>query len=768
MPTTTLSIDYRPLRVGFLVRQGNVDDFIAAAELNTALWGGIYNPILPVGGDAKLFDYLFAAFSPDLLHPVANDVSLNDAFKRYPHLSWPRTAHTPDLIKHDKVLACVDILPLLAYYWEKTYKFKQESHTFVPIWDPADPLNVLLTAIFGRFPSKETLKIDYADNLKRGIYAEEVKIEKDAIVPAALLKKTPPIAFTGRRLRGRSSSWSHDGVYLGALSDFDDLVNFWNLRAAGMALQFVAKAGAERVDQYLKAWAAALWDEVTKSPDEPKHFAIWSKDREVDDRRLSEVLPADVKQLRCHVDTFTWNGFNVRPARHSIESERFLAAIDRREGSAPSITFSLAKKPLPEQLPRPCESQLWGVDVESWSDNGYEGYTLHPPFLPELNETMGRDLTFEPHGLRIGPEKITLIEDLHKEHIHLHPVERNRLWAEILKVAGLESEMSQPGRIAERLIFQMRDLEGTRVFKIPGVRKLVESRDARNGVTRGHATQMIFDKADDGSNSFERHKRLFIEQREHRDLTTNDVFDFLVKKAILLPGLSLKCPNCTLEYWVPINAIRHNSECEYCGHRHLVALQIKDRGDWRFRLSGLFGREDHQQGAIAVLLALRQLGHLLHHGNESFLYSTALKLKGGGVNCEADLLALEQDPGGEIRIAVGECKTNGDITDDDIQRLLAVRGALEKLGMTCFLLFAKTAARFSDEEIARFKGASGQGVPLILFTARELDPYEVYEGEDWDRLPQKHAMNFREAAENSAFRYLRAAAAESSPAPQPA
>lgn len=726
--------------------------------MNTALWGGIYNPMLPAGGDARLLNYLLATFSPDLLHPIADDPALNDVFKSHPHLSWPRTAHTPDLIRHDKLLACVDVLPLLAYYWEKTYKFKQESHSFIAHWDPADPLNALFTAVLGRYPSTATVKIDYTDNLKRAIFAEVLKVEKDTVIPAGLIKKTSPLMFTGRRLRGGMSSWAHDGIYLGASGDFHDLVNFWNLRAAGLTLLFVARTGAERLDEYARAWTAALWEEISKSPDEPKNFAVWSKDRDVDERRLGEVLPEDAKQLRCHADVFTWNGLNVRPAKHYIENERLLATIDHREGSSPSITFSLGKKPLPDQLPRPCESQLWGIDVESWSHNGYEGYILHPPFLPQLNETLGRDLVFEPYGLRIGPEKITVIEDLRKEHIHLHPVERNRLWTDVLRVAGLESEMSQPGRIAERLIFQVGGMEGTRVFKIPGVRKLIESREARQGVTSGRATEMIFDKLEDGSNSFEQHKGLYIEQRPHRDLKTSDVLDFLVKKAILLPGLSPKCPNCTLEYWVPINDIRHNSECEYCGHKHIVALQIRDRGDWRFRLSGLFGRDDHQQGAVAVLLALRQVGRLLHPRNESFLYSTALKLKGDGVDCEADLLTIEQDPGGETRIVLGECKTNGEITDDDIQQLLAARAAVEKAGMTCLLLFAKTAARFTDDEITRFKKASDQKVPLILFTARELEPYEVYEGEDWDRLPHKHVLNLREAAENSTFRYLRSAA----------
>ena len=50
-----LGIEFRPLRVGMLVRAGNLDDLVAAGGLNTMLAGGISNPLIPISDD-KAFD----------------------------------------------------------------------------------------------------------------------------------------------------------------------------------------------------------------------------------------------------------------------------------------------------------------------------------------------------------------------------------------------------------------------------------------------------------------------------------------------------------------------------------------------------------------------------------------------------------------------------------------------------------------------------------------------------------------------------------------
>jgi len=51
MSTINLSVKYRPIKIGFLVEYGDIDALVRTAGMNNLLWGGIYNPIIPVSKD---------------------------------------------------------------------------------------------------------------------------------------------------------------------------------------------------------------------------------------------------------------------------------------------------------------------------------------------------------------------------------------------------------------------------------------------------------------------------------------------------------------------------------------------------------------------------------------------------------------------------------------------------------------------------------------------------------------------------------------------
>jgi len=56
-----------------------------------------------------------------------------------------------------------------------------------------------------------------------------------------------------------------------------------------------------------------------------------------------------------------------------------------------------------------------------------------------------------------------------------------------------------------------------------------------------------------------------------------------------------------------------------------------------------------------------------------------------------------------------------------------------------------------------FRTAKSEGYSVVLFTNREIEPYNpYYEGDDKDQLPHKYAHSFDEMVRNSDYRYLRA------------
>src|SRR5207244_7940119 len=109
-------------------------------------------------------------------------------------------------------------------------------------------------------------------------------------------------------------------------------------------------------------------------------------------------------------------------------------------------------------------------------------------------------------------------------------------------MVGYETKLSSGGLIARQLIARVGGLQGARVFKIPGVRRLLRTHGPTASFTKYGALQLI--SASEPQNpgaKFSDHERLYIEQRprEVTKLTPDAVFAYLVEKGLFRIGAQL-------------------------------------------------------------------------------------------------------------------------------------------------------------------------------------------------------------------------------------
>jgi hypothetical protein len=287
---------------------------------------------------------------------------------------------------------------------------------------------------------------------------------------------------------------------------------------------------------------------------------------------------------------------------------------------------------------------------------------------------------------------------------------------------------SKPGLIASRIIEQMGGLQDCRVFKITGVRELIEEYSYLDPFTQSAAIQKI-GRLDPktGKPNFDDFARLFIERRDKRDLQPQDVLKYLAKKNVFRAGLKFKCPKCELEFWVSIDDLKTNLICEYCGRAFNSTPYLKNR-DWAYRMSGLFAKENHQEGGIPVVVTLQQLDTML--SMRWFSYTTAIKLKSSYLpqgECELDFVLLTDGYDRMTQIAFGECKTRKPITIQDVKNLKIVADSLTSVRIEPYVIFAKLSP-FTIEEIDLCREAQDQHRwRVILLSDRELEPYNIYD-----------------------------------------
>lgn len=748
MASLVLSAAHRSLRIGFLVRANEIRDVEQAASLNTGLWGGIYNPMIPVGVDDGLARQLVRLYRVDVLHPVTDDENLKSFMAGHPHLAWPECA--PDesgLLERNDKGRWFDVLDMRPWYQRK---WPQNGYPFRTIrWDGGmDALASLFVCLFGAFPAAA-----YRDAYVKELAAEETVIAPGLALPGTLATDNAPIGATRTRLVPDSIiGWNQPGVYVGDPRQAADLVPFWNLRAAGSSLAFcpLEPFEVERMMAYLTGhieWCAR-W--ARQAPG--RRLSAWASRGYIVPESVRRLYPDDVPTDIAHVDRSTWNGLNVRPAVYRLDPQSVLANVEIAADGAPALDFQIPPIVDVQELPAAHRSQQFVTAIQPLTELDYEGYTLRLPRVADLNEWYSRETWLVPNRVRADVRDLGVIRRLYEYTVHARPVGFARIISRLFERAGIASVTSHAGRIVQQLISQMSGLEGCRVFKIRGVRKLINSEDARGGVTRGAATAIIFDKdAATGTASFDRYQRLFVEGRPLS--SADEAFNHLLRRGVFRPGLTFPCPKCTLEFWHAL-PIDETARCSYCGHTFGVAPLLKDRGDWRFRLSGLFGREGREEGGIPVTLTLLQLQRLLGM-TTTLIHVSGMDLRAPGLACEVDLAVLSSERDGELEIALGECKGAGEITDEDVQNIVTAGQRLEDSGLAFFPLFAKTADSFLDAELARFRSLVGQGIKPVLFTARELEPYHpYYDSPEQAPLALPHASNLQQIARNSQTLYL--------------
>ncbi|MDP2333021.1 MAG: hypothetical protein Q8M19_20240 [Reyranella sp.] len=747
MNTLSIRLRYRPLRLGWCVLRGDTEAFRRAARLSFTMWGGRYNPILPVD-DLGLATALVKLFRVDALVQLSEGAAVDAFLAAHKHLPWPMMSNGlfVGTMRDGKVPAIVDIShPAIRLYEEfiKNNPNAQPGLDFYD-WENADPLADVFLCSLGAFPSAEECGVDYAALVQTSLLGIGNVIQREGVVPVPRVERETIATLNCAYMQQHYAVQNHrdwPGFYVGEANNFDDLVNFWNLRAAGIQLKFLDPLYASRLGAGARHWTATI-QQMPPTIQGPQHIALWHRaERPIED--VSRDF-GDSELIQCDVHESIWNGHNVRAPIMYFGDGTALASVDESGGAA-TISFALTDKPFAEG--RDAHEQHYVLSVNPGIGlYRNEQATLHTPFIPELNEFYGRKAHTIWNVARSEPDSLGIVTSAADNHETLHALNANELVIEIFGQVGIEAAPSKAGLIASTLIRQMGGLDGCRAFRIAGVRTLIENHKPHQSFDRSAAMQIIRGQGHDRPLSD--YQELYIEPRKvGSELKNSSVLSYLLEKGVFRAGLKFDCPSCQLEFWRSLDDARSRLECDYCGHGFNAAPQLRDKA-WAFRRSGLFGNDDHQEGAIPVLLTLQQLGrmHSMSHG----VFTTAMTLKSKDAaipDCETDFVVMaERGRDHRIQIAIGEAKTRKPITANDVAKLKAVADTFPADRYDVYVVFARLTP-FSADEIELIKQANGKYARrAIMLTERELEPYFVYERTAKEFDIERTAVSFENMA----------------------
>jgi hypothetical protein len=756
-------VSFRPLRIGFLVRTTDFGEIVEATRINLCLWGGAMNPLIPVDHPQIDPRRLIDLFSVDVLHPMSRSPEVEETLKRHTHLAWRHGASESPMFgqftprSEEISLTCLDVEPLIRDAYARRAVRPAVPWVLVE-HDDVDVLAPHLAVAFGNFSHSSSSAIRAIEKTYIGaLEPERVRIPAGGEVTADLAQASLPWDVTYRRLRlyGRSG-WQQPGLFVGRAGEPLDLLDFWNLRAAGVHVTFIPIEHVSR----MQAFAAAMWHTLIVEDEEaprPREWsAIWHP--------VGVAVPPELDSLATGSRTTIelgpglWNGLNIRPMVARTRHESVLASTEVTSWDRPSVVVALPENPMPSDLLTAVnEQQERVVSIKLFGDPAPSGqfavrHTLELPYLRELNEWYSREVLLDPWTLRNESDDVAVIGDFTDRAVKLYPVETVTLIDAVLKTRGIRATVSQPGRIGERLVDAMGGLDQCRLLRNAGVRRLIDSPDAREGASVTACIQLLL-----GVQNDEAIRGAVPAYKDVHKETPRETLSRLVDRGLLRVGLQLRCGRCALPAWHGLRDLRDEVTCEYCGGQVPVASQVLKRAPWQYRLTGLFGRGNKQGGAVPVILSLLYLDGQRRMARG--VYAQGLKLDGQGVNCEADFIWLAKARDGKTEIVLGECKHTHEFDEAElaakVERVLAVVRQLSGTSIQLFVLFATLAEEFSEPEVNALRRLKDADAQLILLGRRELENRETaWEKPGGSLPPSRHPVLWRNMVRNSIWRYL--------------
>lgn len=598
-----------------------------------------------------------------------------------------------------RFLRFLEVWPFVDDFWRHELEGRSENRLRV-VADVQAEDEPFAAAQFGRYSTDGPTRY-----LRERLGAEAVTYNADWWQQFEFGKWLFPIHLTQLSLSSYGqAAFFNAALYLCNPADLFDVIDYWNLRAAGMT---VFPLPAPRYKEYAgpaQTFIAATKREVPEGFEGAEGQII--KARSVTDELLKEVASWASEATKTRITQHGWYprfgmrwqpymSRDISPVRVEASSSNVVVVIDGKFGHL------LGSTP-PCEFVGDARQQQWSSELQVYGDRAEE-YMHQVPWLnPECDHVVNRHLGhgFDEKASRASRTGLInhRVGDARDTAIELIPV--SDIVTAVLRNSGLKFiGRSSNGLAAERIAAQLGSIYGCSIFQHRGVREVLQY------LERG-------EKSLPAAEIMAKLKKL----NRPTPFSTPDMtalMDKLVAKQVLRPGLVFQCSSCGRNDWYHISAFDERFECKWCftDQRCPRVETLK----WHYRTDGLFALEGKMGGSISVLLAILQIKLHVH---DTVHYYPSFEYKEGDQAHEVDFMCFVKDRSDQIEIVVGEAKSGGnDLKDDEVARMEDLARRLDAWVVFC------TLGTFSDSDKEHFKRLRRAEIGLILLDGTDLEMF---------------------------------------------
>jgi hypothetical protein len=589
-------------------------------------------------------------------------------------------------------------------------------------------------AVFGVYPTAK--KIAYVRKSYENVFEPDVLSPGAAAWRKAFIEGAlTPLRLTRHKLPVQRG-WQDDAVLFvfNPTSPFD-LIDLWNLRLEPKPVLALPLDWWNELRGEVRTILKQEHRPLRGNPHGVMHRATIEFARSIPEEKVERAvealgggLPPGSVSLK-HWRTPVWKPVVEEGQRRLRRLE--VTAVERRvdlpieEGTRLSTRFSAIA---PEFAEKYAHGEPRWMNVLSISSSEVENVGLVIPFNTFDPEWPARTIDAQFAVGSVGWSMGQRYKDW-TQHLDLLSPEDALIGS--LKRSGVEALLSEPGHIAKQVLGHLGGLRGLSLLQDEETLAMLNAMAGgirRNG--RDEESEQLFDRR---SKSVKDWQDLLARRRACRRWHRAELQDFTDRGVIKL-GLQTTCPTCHGVNWHSLTAVDYSVSCDRCQKIYSFpqAALDKQNGNWRYRVVGPFAVPDYARGSYGALLALNVL-RTLSWSSSRMTYSTAMTLKLGGADVEADFAAWwSADRFDEYQapeLVFGEAKSFGQgdlIKQSDITKLRLLAQRFPGATMVVSVL----RRHFTENEKAllttfvkwcRRPDAVGRSMnPVVLLTGHEL------------------------------------------------
>jgi hypothetical protein len=778
MPEISAEILLRPTRIGFLTRPTDLASVRAIMRACACVWGGIYNPIIPVFKrpprewkpeiyqrfkGAEVAKGYVRFFEPDVYVETEKGL-LEEAglgALRQKHTFHPQIITFKELLEPQKDrkwaepefgLNIHDVLKHI-YETEQQFVFRDKRESVLVA---AEKANALTEAMFGSYPASSVVK--YIEKGYIDVHRpEKVKASPETWRRVYLKGAETPLGVTRYGLHPQRY-WYHDLlVYVFDPTRATDLIDLWNLRLEPHPVLPLPVEWFQALGDDIHKVLKAEHRPVVGNPYGVMHNATIEFGRSIPKtkaealvRTLKPGLPQgalSVKYWRNAIWVEHRNDLVHREQRLKVTANERRADLVLKEDGELRTAF----EPLePEFAGRFGKGDHRWVNVLNVSNYGMRDVATVLPF--NAFDRTWPHLGGGSEQIPVGTEGWVFPQRFKNLNQYVSLLSRNDAIVGSLAKLGIKAELSEPGHIARQMLENLGGLWGVHYLadmatiellnKMAGGLRRQNNEDETIEENFGLRTAPLKDWTN------------LVSARQAKHSLPKVILEDFTKRNVIRLGLETDCPHCRAKNWSTLTDVDYRVICERClkPYDFPQANLRQHNRNFTYRVVGPFSVPDYARGSYSALLTLRVLDRFHSSSSDVITFSTAMNLSVDTLKYEVDLVAWS----GEDRLTerrrppqliIGEAKSLGKgelVKPKDIAKLKAVATRLPDAVIVISVMrdhFTAAEKKILTKFVNWGRRVNVHGEPtnpVLLLTSNELT-MDHFISATWKSLGGQHA-----------------------------